>query len=261
MIQFFEWIATLNPYQSWGLFALICAAMAFAPNAKVTFKWLSLLFSNQEPKILDFSWRVSKDHFLLLSKGKKYYLNASKQNFILEGGKLIINWHVKGAYRIDVLPIGKKLKGNTAVIGAKRSQNHLKLIAYTTKGKLEKELIINPALFRSLVTVNLSQEDQFKQNTQVLKTISFTSANTLLGRYRSGKLASLPKLRTSVLLSDTSRLQYPKQISQMKAWYDRKILKAAQSRYFRVNNFHGVAFNPSKYNAAMRSNENDKLIS
>lgn len=261
MIQFFEWIATLNPNQAWGLFALICSAMAFAPYAKVTFKWLRLLFSNQEPEIIDFSWRVSKDHFLLNTRGKKYYLNASKQNFILEGGKLLLNWHVRGAYRIDVQPIGKKLKGNTAVISAKRSQNCFKLIAYTTKGKLERELQIDPMLFRDLATLNLSQEEQFKQNKQARKTISFTSANTLLGRYRSDKIGMLPHLRTSILSADTRRLHYPKQISQMKVWYDRKIWKAAQSRYFRANNFHGVAFNPSKYNTAMKSNENEKLIS
>jgi hypothetical protein len=261
MKQFFEWIASLNPNQSFGAFALVCALMAVFPYASTILNWLKLKFGNQDPEILDFSWRISQDHFLMSSNGKKYYLNSSNQNFILEGGKLIINWHVKGAYRVDVLPIGKKLKGNTAMIAARRQQNEFKLIAYTAKGRLEKSLVIDPKLFRELSTVNLSKENQFEQDAQVRKTIAFTTANTILGRYRNGKLGQLPKIQTKILSTSTNRIQYPKQISQLKAWHERKIWKAAQSRYFRANNFHGVAFNPSKYNAAMRSNENDKLIS
>lgn len=261
MIQFFEWIATLNPNQAWGLFALICALMAFVPYAKVSFSFLRLLFSNQKPEINDFTWRVSEDHYLLKSKGKRYYLNASKQNFILEGGKLLLNWQVTGAYRIDVLPIGKKLKGNTAVIAAKRSQNHFKLIAYTTKGRLEKELIINPELFRDLATVNLSREDQFKQHSHVSKTIAYTDANILHGRYSSSKLGNLSKFRTHTLRSHTQRINYLKRISTLHVLGDRNIWKAAQCRFFRLKKNPIVAFHPLKYKQALESYKNEELIS
>jgi hypothetical protein len=261
MIQFFEWIASLNPQQAWGLFILVCAAMAYAPYAGLSFRWLRLLFSNQKPEILDFSWRVSQDHFLMTSKDKTYYLNAANQNFILEGGKLILNWYVKGAYRIDVLPIGKKLKGNTAVIAARRKQNEYHLIAYTIKGKLEKKLVIDPRLFRELSTLNVSKEEQFNQKVQQRKTISFTTARTLRGRYARHQLGSLPHIGTKTLLTTTRRMNYPKQISLMKAWYERLVWKTAQSRYFRANHFHGVAFHPNRYNAAMRNTETEKLIS
>lgn len=260
MIQFFEWIAAQNPNQAWGLFALICAFMAFMPYAKVSFKYLRLLFSNQKTEIVDFSWRVSKDHYLLKSKGMKYYLNASKQNFLLEGGKLLLNWHVTGAYRIDVLPIGKKLKGNSAVIAAKRSQNHFKLIAHTTKGKLEKELVINPDLFRDLGTVNLSREDHFKQQSHVSKTIAYTDANILLGRYSSRKLGNLSKFRTHTLCSHTQRMNCLKGISNLNALVDRNLWKAAKSRYLRTKKFPIVAFHPLKYNQALESYKNEESI-
>jgi hypothetical protein len=261
MIQFFEWIASLNTQQAWGFFVLVCAAMAYAPYAGLSFRWIKLLISNEKPEILDFSWRVSSDHYLMSAKDKKYYLNAANQNFILEGGKLILNWHVKGAYRIDVLPVGKKLKGNTAVIAARRQQNEFKLIAYTTKGKLEKKLVLDLRLFRDLSTLNISKEDQFNQTAYKRNTTAFTTARTLHGRYAKQHLGALPFIGTKTLRNATHRMNYPKQISLMKAWYDREIWKAAQSRYFKSNHFHGVAFHPDRYNAAMRNSENEKLIS
>jgi hypothetical protein len=261
IVKFFEWVASLPPQKAWGLFVLVCTIMAFVPYARISFLYLRILFGNQKPGIIDFSWRLAQDHFIFSLKGKRYYLNASRQNFILEGGKLILNWTVQGAYRVDVLPIGTKMKGNTAVISASKSNRKFTLIAYTTKGKLTKEISIEASLFRHLSTLNLSRENKFNQAGQQLNTTSFSSSSVMMGKYKQGQLKKLPFILTDGLKSKTKRINYNRQIDSMHLWFDRKLFITAQNRFNKKNNYQRVAFRPNRFNASLELNKNENLIS
>lgn len=261
IVAFFNWVASLPPQQAWGLFLILCIIMAFVPYAGVTFRYLSVLFQHEKPEILDFSWRLAEDQLLQKNQDKSIYLNASNQGFILEGSKILINWNVKGAYRIDVLPIGKKLKGNTAIIAAHLVSNGFTLVAHTWKGKITQKLVINPALYRQLNTLNLSNEDHFLQSNTQRNTTAFSSANVLRGKYSSNRLSKLPLIKTTQLKQKQKRLNYNRQIRFLHAWMDRGIWKKAQSRFFKEHILHASVFHPSRYSDALNLNENEKLIS
>jgi len=163
MKEFFEWIYELTTAQAWILFGLICIVLSIIPYLNIIFRIFIIFFRNEPSEIIDFSWRLAPDH-LLIKKGEvSYYIRSNESQYILEGGKIILNWHVKGAYRIDIIGLGKKLKGNNAYVIARKDNCNYKLVAYTVTGKLERFLIIDPSLIKNLGTFNLSGEEQFKQ--------------------------------------------------------------------------------------------------
>jgi hypothetical protein len=161
MSNFFQWIATLSPPLVWSMFILLCLLLAIYPFHKQLKTIFKNKLSNVSPEIIDFSWRLTSDHFLFYFHENAYYINSKKNDFLIEGGKVMINWKVNGAYRIDIENIGQDLKGNSAWITISKQKNKFKLIAYTIKGKLIKNLEIDPNLIRTLDTLNLSNDVHF----------------------------------------------------------------------------------------------------
>ena len=157
------WLGSLDEGLLWSIFLLCAVIMAIVPFWSKIRKALKIKFSNQKSEILDFSWRLAPDHLLFKFKDKDYYLKSDGKQFVLEGGVIILSWNVVGAYQIDIEPVGSNLKGNTAVITAKKSACKFILVAHTPKGKLRSVLEIDEALFRNLKTFNLSKELHHKQ--------------------------------------------------------------------------------------------------
>lgn len=163
MIDFFKWITTLTMLQAWSLFGLICLLMSLMPLFPFVKRILVIKFTNEKAEINDFTWRSAPDQLMTILEGNSYYLKTRDINFLLTGSKIILNWNVSGAYRIDIEGLGKRVKGNTANVIVKNGMNSFVIIAYTLNGKLRKELNINPSLIKSLKTFNLSKENQFNQ--------------------------------------------------------------------------------------------------
>jgi hypothetical protein len=88
--------------------------MAIVPYMSLILRVFRILFSNEKPEIVDFSWRFIPDTHIADVNGKTYYVIKSELPVLYEGMVIMLNWHVKGAYSIDVSPLGKSLKGNAA---------------------------------------------------------------------------------------------------------------------------------------------------
>lgn len=67
---------------------------------------------------------------------------GSGRPFFVEDTTAILHWEVEGAYRIDVLPIGRRLKGNAAEVVIKPGLNRFVLYAYGLSGKAEAVLTL-----------------------------------------------------------------------------------------------------------------------
>lgn len=194
MTEFFKWIASLEPPQTWGLFILIAGIMAFIPYAGYFFKALKIKFSNEKTEIVDFSWRLIPDLKLGSILDKQYYITNSENPFLYEGMVVLICWRVTGAYRIDVEPLGRDLKGNNARVVIKKGMNRYVLIAHTWNGKLRRELDLSSHPIKTLQTFNLSREDHFHQPHDDLLTTPISQT-----RYK-GTLFSTQKIKKLKLL-------------------------------------------------------------
>ena len=247
-----EWLGSLDEALLWSIFLLCAIIMAIVPFWSKLRKVLKIKFTNQKSEILDFSWRLTPDHLLFKFKDKDYYLQSDGKQFILEGGVIILSWNVVGAYQIDIEPVGSNLKGNTAVITAKKSACKFILVAHTPKGKLRSVLEIDESLFRDLNTFNLSKELHYKQPNQYLQTTSLTKSTWMHGKYKPGKMASLPKVNTATLNAKMPRYNYLKMRKRLHFLNPNGISKAKLKLY--LSNQQVVktyTFHPNKYNEAL----------
>lgn len=253
MSDFFQWLSELPPEFGWGFFIVVCALMAIIPYFSSIWNFLKILFKNEKVEIIDFSWRMAKDHFLTQYQGKSYYLTSEGKDFIIEGGKIILNWKVTGAYRIDILPIGNKIKGNTALVIARKNNAHFKLIAHTIRGKIVKELKIDPSLFKQLNTFNLSQEESFKQKKHINTRDNLNTKSIGIGRYKELKNKYLGKTLSNSYLSDLKRIIVSKNTAVLKYEYRGMKMKTNKNYYFRKRRQTIYAFNPKLYNKAIEN--------
>jgi hypothetical protein len=260
MTKFFTWVSSLPPEQSWGLFAFVCIVMAIVPFFDYFKRIVLILFRNEKAEITDFSWRVGKDHLLFTKPGKHYYLRSNGKQFILEGGKIFINWKVKGSYRVDLLPIKRNIKGNTVGIIARQNMTEFTLVAYTLKGKLEQKINLDPRLFRKINTLNISQEKHFRQKLQEKTTTSFVNSSWMSGKYTLERLKPLPSVLTKKLQNIENRINYKKRIRHLKNWSSRDYASKVKS-YANQRHLPMYAFHPKRYNQNLGTNKSEQLIS
>jgi hypothetical protein len=265
MTSFFQWINELTPSQAWSIFGLCCFLLAILPYLHIIKRVLIIFLTNESTGIMDFSWRMAPSHLLVNNNGIKYYINSDETQFILEGGKIILNWDVKGAYRIDIVGLGKNVKGNTAHVIVRKNNLSYLLIAYTTKGKLYQQLEIDQSLIRNLNTFNISKEVHFNQSNFIHKTFSYASSEYKGLEYVKQKLPKsegtnlfltkkmLKKfIPGSMLAFKTNKLfGFAKNINSEKNNLDKRIANQSMSKLYK--------FNPEKYNEAIY-NYNKTLI-
>lgn len=254
MSDIFKSFSELPPEIGWGIFITIFALMALVPYLGTIGRFLKVIFKNEKAEILDFSWRIAKDHFLTRFKGKSYYLSAQGKNFVIEGGKIILNWNVKGAYRIDLLPIGQKMKGNTAFVIARKDNCDYVLIAHTLKGKLTKTLSIAPENFRQIQTFNISKEDTFKQKKFKNVKTDINTKHIVIGRYKNSKEKNYKKTFANSFLTDLKRIYVSKKTPVLNYDYKRMLIKPRKNYYFQKPKFTTFAFHPKRYNKALNDN-------
>lgn len=173
MKEFLTWIGTLSPLTLWITFGVVCLLLILYPNFSKLRRIFSIFFSFRRSRIKDFSWRHAEDFYLCTIKGKSYYWNPNGKSFIVEGGKIMLNWYVVGALRIDIEPIAQNVKGNYLSVIARQENNVYTLVAHTLWGIKTQELVIPKELYRTLQTINLSQDGHFSQRPQKLKRKSF----------------------------------------------------------------------------------------
>lgn len=249
MGTFFQWIATLSPPLVWSMFIFLCLLMVIYPFHKQLKKIITNKLSKVSPEIIDFSWRLTPEHFLFHFKDSSYYITSKKNDFLIEGGKILINWNVIGAYRIDIENIGQNLKGNSAWVTVSKEKHAFKLIAFTINGKLEENIEIDQELIKSLDTLNLSKDVHFTR-----KGFNLTTKKLDFSLSRNGKLQN--KIQTKSLDFNKSNLNLikvkelfknkqfvkfgnikSKRINLVRFQYRQKSLKLKKINFFNSNRY------------------------
>lgn len=164
MIEFFKWINSLDSLQACGFFVLAAIILALIPFMGFILSYLRIKFSNQKLEIVDFSWRLIPDKLFEKSDERSLYFSSVGATVLYEGMVVLLTWKVIGAYRIDVKPLGSRLKGNSARVVIKKGDNLFTLVAYAPKGKISYDVIIKANEVRTLKTFNISKEKHFAQD-------------------------------------------------------------------------------------------------
>jgi hypothetical protein len=164
MIEFFKWINRLDSLQAWGFFVLVAMVLAIIPFMGYIISYLRIKFSNQKLEIVDFSWRLIPDQLFEKSDERSLYFSSVGAPVLYEGMVILLTWKVIGAHRIDVHPLGSKLKGNSARVVIKKGDNLFTLFAYAPSGKISHDVIIKANEVRTLKTFNISNEKHFGQD-------------------------------------------------------------------------------------------------
>ena len=177
MKELFDWLSTLNS-SLLSIIAVIAALIMFLiPFMDQITSIFWIIITKKKAEIVDFSWRLIPDLNIGERAEKKFYLLKTEHPIIYEGMIILINWQVIGAYRIDIKPLGKNLKGNAAKVVLSSEKCHYTLIAHTLKGKLKKELTIDSIKILKLKTFNISKELLYGQSNHNLKTKKLINNN------------------------------------------------------------------------------------
>jgi hypothetical protein len=164
MNELFTWLAGLGNIQMGLLIGAVVFAMVAIPYFDLIVRAVVIFFKKEKPAILLFEYRLAPDHLVHTDPqtGVAYYVKPSDPSFVLEGGKIMLAWHVTGAYRVDVLPLGQKLSGNVAHLIAHQQNRRFTLVAHTlSAGKLTRTIEIPENRFLSLRTARISRSQRF----------------------------------------------------------------------------------------------------
>ena len=259
MKELFDWLSTLNSSLLSLIAVIVSAIMFLIPFMDQLKSIFWIIISNKKAGIVDFSWRLIPDSKIGEIAEKKFYLLKSEYPIIYEGMIILINWQVIGAYRIDIKPMGKNLKGNAAKVVLNRETCHYTLIAYTLKGKLKKELTIDSFKILKLKTFNISKELLYGQSNHILKTKELVNNN-----YNSFEKFKYLFFRKLTYLSERVYFKRNSLHLNLKRLYFNTTLKEDKSKLRNTlthsfKNKHFI-FNPKAYNEAISDFEKNNTI-
>ena len=140
MIELYQWFSRLDPVEAWLVFGAVMLVLGLIPYTPMLYGITRVLIRWEKAKIHAFKYAFSPDHKLAEAHKNEFYLLSPTMDFIVQGGEILITWHVTGAWRVDIDGIGKNLKGNAARVIVNRSKPNYTLTAYTLKGKLRAVL-------------------------------------------------------------------------------------------------------------------------
>ena len=211
MIEIFQWFGSLGLVEGIFLFTGICVALALVPYYRLLLKLFRFWWKKEKGEIVAFEYDVSVDHKLTDANGYSFYLLPEQQGFLLNGGKLLLTWNVRGAYRVDIDGVGKDLKGNGAWIIVDRRKTNFKLTIHTLKGKKSQMLQLPAGKIIDVKTTAYSDQSDWNYlpSFRNLQTHSFNkgvyNGFAFTGNYPNAKV---PYPETKSLYPELGRIEY-----------------------------------------------------
>jgi hypothetical protein len=177
MIELFKFLSNLERTEGISLFISLCLFLFLIPYYSLIIKYFKYIVLKKELKIISF------DYSTLPLKYEDFInnLNSKKNNFLIINTPIYFTWKVEGAKKIDILPLYKNAKGNTAKSIIKENVKMYKLVAHGFNGKSVESIIdLSGELFYKINTNPLASNQKIiRQNPLIHSTnFSFTNINT-----------------------------------------------------------------------------------
>lgn len=136
MHSFFQWLSELERSTQWLLFAFVVFLMITVPYFSVIKKYIIQLIRREKLHIEFFELQSTPYiHIGRDKEGSDLYAEVNGDGVFIEGCSATLMWKVTGARNVDVEPIGKSLKGNSATTIIRSSNPIYTLTATGFNGK------------------------------------------------------------------------------------------------------------------------------
>jgi hypothetical protein len=170
--SFFNFLASLSLEEGIKYFILLCLILAVLPYYEIILKYAKQIVLRDNLEILYFKYSTAPYVFIGKdSDGKELYASNDSDNLLITNTILNFVWEVKGALYIDLLPVGKKLKGNSSSVIINSDIKKYTLVAHGFRGeKIESIIDFSNEVFYSL------QTNPIASNQKIIR--SFPSINS-----------------------------------------------------------------------------------
>lgn len=178
METFFNYLASLDTQEGIKFFILLCLVLGLFPYHELILKYAKQLIFKKELKIINFSYSTgtSLNKGNVTIKNKSNVLNDSDKLLIINS-KLNFVWEVEGASKIDLVPIGKKLKGNSASVIVVNNIKKYTLVAYGFKGdKIESIIDFSNEIFYEVKTNPIASNAKIIRNTPSIHALKISKS-------------------------------------------------------------------------------------
>ena len=193
METLFNYLASLGVEEGIKYFILLCLTLALLPYYEIIAKYGKQLIIRKELKIVYFKHAtapfvgIGKD-----SKGQALYGSHNNENLLICNSILNFVWQVEGAIRVDLLPIGNKLKGNAASVIIDSNVKKYTLVAHGFKGDKKESIIdFSESIFYKIHTEPLASNQVVFRDAPEIKATSYHNVALLNRNYTKSKLNNL----------------------------------------------------------------------
>jgi hypothetical protein len=157
MEVFFNWASTLSQTELINYILVVIGIMLIIPYWNLLLLLFKKIIRLQSLSINSFEYQI-KPKVLIREENSEYIdLSYNKQDFILEGGKVILIWDIVGALHIKINQGIGKVKGNVAEVIVSKTRRSFILEAKGLFSKKQIELIIPEEKIKTLATEKVSQ--------------------------------------------------------------------------------------------------------
>lgn len=244
-------LGTAEGLKYFCILAVLLALMPYFDLIKLFFRQIVL---RNELQIHFFEFSTEQNVYAGRDdQGNQVFIDLPSDDVFIIGQKIKLYWKVDGAYRIDIVPIGKGLKGNCAHVLVNEGLNKYELTAYGFLGKKESlEISIPENRVYHLDTTQLSNySDHIIRPVPSVNTLNVTEnypnvrnlSKTKLKALGNWSRVTMPGLQTTSI--NTEQIVHANHTKRMlyKNLDDARILK-------------GYSFSTKKYQDQTKINHN-----
>lgn len=167
METLFNYLTSFSKEEGIKYFILLCLALAITPYYKFIIKYVKLFILREELKILSFKYSTTPLHYLIENEDNPEVKN--NENVLINKTLLNFTWEVKGALKLELLPISKKINGNACSIIIDSTIKKYTLVAYGIMGsKVEAVIDFSDEVFYTIQTNPISTNQKVFRNAPII---------------------------------------------------------------------------------------------
>jgi hypothetical protein len=134
----FKWMSELGTAEGLKYFCILAVLLALMPYFDLIKLFFRQLVLRKELQIHFFEFSTEQNVYAGTDdQGNQVFIDLPGDDVFIIGQKIKLYWKVDGAYRVDIVPIGKGLKGNCAHVLVTEGINKYELTAHGFWGKKE----------------------------------------------------------------------------------------------------------------------------
>ena len=156
---------------------VLATIMAAIPYTSLIKSFFITLFGTRPPSIAFFSYSLSGEEQPPLSVRMQESRSPDHQNdYLIEGTRILFRWKVAGARRVDLIPVGHDLRGDSANAIIQSCHTRYVLRVYGFFGKVEEAVIEFPnTRFRRIDTRPFTSDVHLMRELPSIGTVRFLS--------------------------------------------------------------------------------------